>query len=290
MKIRRDQLALILGLSLPLAITAMTAPPFVAQPTAQAANRMLGPNFPGLVDSNGNGAPNEGADERIIPTFSGNTLTVNTRWDCSRADTDNQFTLDTPDAQGRYTRMTHLSGFLTHTITPGGTVDSQGIPTSVNFAWSAFFGSNTNGRGYLQDNNNDGAYESGLGVGTSPSGQQRNVTVNWTYTDVTGDGNPDYISIPWSQASAVGVVFNDGCGDPDPQVFAPLADSDGDGRPDAIVLDLDGNGVADPQFFRSPRLVAPTPTPTMNVWGLGVLFLLLASLGYWSLKQRISVS
>jgi hypothetical protein len=67
-----------------------------------------------------------------------------------------------------------------------------------------------------------------------------------SYADVDADGCADYVSVPWGQTAGIG-----GGG---PQVFIPLADSDGDSRPDSIVMDLDGNGAADGDLHQSGRI------------------------------------
>jgi hypothetical protein len=171
-----------------------------------------------------------------------------------------------------------------------------GLPTGFRYEQVTSGGAPSgNGNGSITDTNGDGAFDSMTGSGTQGKGTPVSFTIGFTSSDVTGDNNPDYLSIPWSQASAVGVRFNDSCtvagsGGTDPQVWIPLADSDGDNRPDAIVLDLNGNGAADPEFFRSPRVVAPTPTPSMNTWTLGVLLALLMLVGWWSLRQRTTIA
>lgn len=86
-----------------------------------------------------------------------------------------------------------------------------------------------------------------------PAGNIR-FQVSLSYADVTGDGCPDFVSIPWSQTASLGVpAGND-------QVFIPLADSDGDGRPDSIQFDLDGDNVQDPDIQGSGRLAGDCGT------------------------------
>ena len=69
------------------------------------------------------------------------------------------------------------------------------------------------------------------------------------------------------------------------QIWVPLADTNGDGRGDSVVIDLDGNGIPDPQDDSSPGL-APQGVPTTNAVGLALLTLLLGAAGVWYLSQR----
>jgi hypothetical protein len=69
------------------------------------------------------------------------------------------------------------------------------------------------------------------------------------------------------------------------QVWVPLADTNGDGRGDSVVVDLDGNGIPDPQYYTSPRLGAQG-VPTTNSIELAILTLLLGAFGVWYLGQR----
>ena len=52
-----------------------------------------------------------------------------------------------------------------------------------------------------------------------------------------------------------------------------------------MVLDLDGNGIPDPQYLPSAALGA-LGVPTVNSFGLSVLTVLLGSIGVWYLGQR----
>jgi hypothetical protein len=274
--------ALLLGLLLPPIIAALTAPPFTSAPLAQAQNRMLGPRFPALVDSNGDGRPSEGGDEGIVPAVQGNNLVLNSRWNCNAGDNDNVFALNT-DASGKVISTSRLNGSRSQSARF--TSFAGGAPTGGDFTETIDGRVRATGNASLFDQNGDGAFEGGSGGGTGTNGPV-NVSLNFAYADVTGDNAPDYITIPWSQASAVGVQFGDSCGGADPQVFVPLADTNGDGRPDAIVADLNGDGVADQQFFQSPRLVPAPVVPTAGTTALAILMALLGAAGIWSLRQR----
>ena len=54
------QAALTFALALPLVLTAALAGPFTATTDAQGGQRMVGPQFPILIDTNGDGQPTTG--------------------------------------------------------------------------------------------------------------------------------------------------------------------------------------------------------------------------------------
>jgi hypothetical protein len=130
------------------------------------------------------------------------------------------------------------------------------------------------GSGHVMDSNNDG------------KGDMIQVTgnVNLMATLVfTPDSS--HVSIPTSQANMLGAKGGR-CGPSSvPQIWVPMADTDADGKGDTIILDLDGNGIADPQFYTSTPLGA-VAVPTTNTFGLVLLTLLLGAIGVWYLGQR----
>ena len=122
------------------------------------------------------------------------------------------------------------------------------------------------------DEDEDGIYE---GFHTeqvfdarSPSGilgSSLSMDLTFVFADGNKDGKKDHISIPWAQASALGLRrFPESCKitqPSDPQIWIPLADTNDDGTPDGIVPDLDGDGAADPDLFMSPPLTGPVAVP-----------------------------
>ena len=66
--------------------------------------------------------------------------------------------------------------------------------------------------------------------------------VEWDREDVDGDGKDDHLSLQ---------------GEEGPKIFIPLADTNGDGIPDAPALDLDHDGVADPNVPVAPFGAGP---------------------------------
>jgi hypothetical protein len=147
------------------------------------------------------------------------------------------------------------------------TFNAGGRPTGFSMLVDRTTGPDKSGTGQMVDQNGDGIYEALSGSGAV------NFQVDIITEDTTGDGYGDYVSIPWSQASSLGVDTTDGCNPVaggDPQIWVPIADTDNDNIPDSIVLDLDGNGTPDPQFLAS-AIIAGAPAagdsvPTLGEW------------------------
>jgi hypothetical protein len=287
---RSHQLVFGFVLCLPLIVAALTSGPFVSRPVAQAGNRMLGPSFPALVDTTGDGSPTEGSDTKIGLILAGTQLTIDSPWTaCNRSSTKNVITLSNPDGQGRYQTL-RRSGIYDLPQELKITAFTGGFPTGFDLALLGASNQRLGGgTGSVSDTNGDGAYDTVQGAGTQMSGPTNGFNLSLVFADVTGDAKADYVSVPWGQAILFGVNNRDGCtvAGADPQIWIPLADSNGDGTPDSIIPDLNGDGIADPQFFKSPLLVvAPPPVPTMDRVGLLVLTALLGALGIWSLRRR----
>ena len=69
MTLRFRQWLLTVALAAPLGVAIATAPPFAADTRAQGPSRMLGPNFPVKVDSNGDGLPGSGDESNAWCSF-----------------------------------------------------------------------------------------------------------------------------------------------------------------------------------------------------------------------------
>ena len=247
---------------------------------------MLGPNAPIIVDIDGDGQPS-GGDAPILPAVqSDRSVVIQHPW--SNAQCMNSATVLLTDPQPVTGKMTNANlGGL-------GNIDI-GQTNSENEPVQFLFNSSTSaGVGTLQDGNGDGVYD-GFG-GQTTQGDKPSFQLSWDFADPTGDNKPDYVSIPWSMASAVGVDTEDDCdvgaGDGvDPQIFIPLADSNGDGVKDSIILDLNGDGTPDPEFFQSPALVDPAigdpiTVPTASEWGLILLSIGLVVVAWVQLRRR----
>lgn len=280
-----------------LALVAVVAAPALL---AQSTNRYFGPNFPALVDSNGNGRPDPGVDAPFTPRASAGEGTLISPWQCDTSAPSNYFSFDDPSG-GRYQTVRRQTYGREQAVTvtqatAGGAAISFSLSETNPSAAAAREGQRVTaatGAGGFVDNNGDGIYDGVSGSGNRGSGPV-SVSTGFVLSDITGDAYPDYVSVPWSQSAALGVKPNFQCtpGNPTPQVFVPLADSNGDGHPDSVILDLDGDTVPDPDVYQSP-ILAPNPTgglaanevPTLSQWGLVGLAASLAAAGWLFLRK-----
>jgi len=115
------------------------------------------------------------------------------------------------------------------------------------------------GHGGAIDTNSDGKPDVFEGEGTG----QPKVSISLVYSDINGDGKADFASIPWSFGQVIGV--NTGDGIPDPQVWVPLGDTNGDGTPDAPAFDFDHDDKPDPGLPFSPAVAGPA-NPPADYW------------------------
>jgi hypothetical protein len=157
-------------------------------------------------------------------------------------------------------------------------------PIAVHFAEN---GSTGTGDMTLIDTNGDHVYEQMHIVGSSPGFGPIDGVFDIQPFDGDGDGVPDFASL--SNLSmppfAFGGLSCDVGGNPvnPTNIFVPVAHQP-DGN-SAIVLDTDGNGIADPDAFWGPVLAAAAPlvpvttVPTVSELGLVVLALLLLAAG-----------
>ena len=271
MKLRVKQAALTCALALPLVVTFVFAGPFTASTDAQAAMRMVGPRNPILADTNGDGLPGPG-DTPVTPTLGsgGSSIELNTLFSCNRAPNNSASLLDT-DAAGKYRRVRRRNHFRDQSFFIDGV--QGGAANAFSYAESDNTQVHARGTGAMRDSNGDGNADMVQIAGN----------INMMALVFTPDSG--HTSIPASQATMLGA--RGGLCGPSfiPQIWVPLADTDGDGRGDTIVLDLDGNGIPDPQFYTSMRLGA-VGVPTVNTIGVSILMIVLGSIGAWYLGQR----
>ncbi len=257
------------ALAAPVVYAIVSAPPLTGTVQAQAPMRMVGPNFPVRVDASGDSSPG-GGDESITTTRVGNTITVNSRWSaCDPGNPNNQVQLSN-QIGGRFHTLTRQNGNLTQSLT----VQTSSGAAASSFSYeqtSLLGGAPRTGSMSLVDQNSDGITDL-LMIGGAVT-----ASVGFTFY---GSGN-EYVSIPWSQASSLG-VRDDTCGGA-AQIFIPLADTNGDGSGDTVVPDLDGNGVPDGEFFSGPPVAAPA-VPSLGAIARAILLTLLGLYGAWRLS------
>ena len=117
--------------------------------------------------------------------------------------------------------------------------------------------------------------------------------------DSNGDGVADYMSVPWGMLAAYGwstdasgFIGNGGTPGPTPQIWMPLADTDGDGYGDSIVFD-DGTGKPSTVFPKFPPMLPPfsqrndLAVPALGEWGLFAFALSLAAAGWYAIRRTI---
>lgn len=252
--------------------------------------RMLGPLTPARADTNGDGTATA-ADAAITPQRTGpTTITLANPWQAG-INTNNTFVLSNPDVGGRFQTISRLGGGGTQALTVTG-FDLNGNPNAFSFSENGSHGLVT-GTGKLLDTNSDGIYDTVTGSGGSV-----NFTLPFVYVDTNGDGFADYISIPWSQASLVGLNFKNKVNGGEPQVFVPLADTNADGKGDAIVFDFDGNGVPDADLISTrPGSFGPVAAaaslasvPALSEWLTLFMVLTLMATALWQLRRMQSNS
>lgn len=272
MRLRVKQAALTCALAVPLVLTFVFAGPLTTTTDAQAGMRMVGPRNPILADSNGDGIPNNG-DTPVTPIFGTNNTAIELSryFSCNRAPNNTADLLD-QDGSGKYRRVKRKNNFRDQSFYVDGVEGNAA--TQFSYAESDNVAVRARGTGQMVDINRDGSAET----------VQISGNINMVATLVfTPDSS--HVSIPTSQAAMLGAKGGV-CGPSFvPQIWVPLADTDGDGRGDTIILDLDGNGIPDSQFYTS-RKVGALSVPTTNTFGLVILTVILGSIGAWYLGQR----
>lgn len=268
---RVKQLALTSALALPLILTLAFAGPLTAPAGAQGGLKMVGPQNPILIDTNGDGRPTPGVDAPANPQLSGNTLNLTTLFSCN-SQNNTQIILGGLDSSGHFRTATRSNNGRSQVLSISGVTGDSAI--SFGYSETDTRGQRAAGLGQLIDSNGDGAAD------TIAAHGNLHVVSSLVFSS---DGQ--YVSIPVAQAALFGATTSR-CGlGAVPQIWVPLADTNGDGRGDTIILDLNGDGIPDSQFYRSPRLAA-VGVPTTNNVGLSILTLLLGGVGVWFLGRR----
>ncbi|MFN7986452.1 MAG: hypothetical protein U0529_03205 [Thermoanaerobaculia bacterium] len=125
------------------------------------------------------------------------------------------------------------------------------------------------GTGTLLDQNHDGINDTLQVEGATPSHTVPQTLISLVPIDVTGDGRPDYISMPWtpSQVGLLGVDTGS-----TPQFYIPLTDTNGDGWPDTVTVQVANGGVSTTTGppVSGPALAFATAIPSLSTIGLFV--------------------
>ncbi len=267
------------------------APLATAQYTPSAG--AIGNLHPILIDTDGNG-PDVG-DGEIVPDMTGpSSMVVPNPWDdCNPSDPDtNELDLTRPPlaGPGPFTGGRRDTENQTETLLAD--QFAGGRPTrflmNVNKNSDPTY---KTGTGQMLDTNGDGIFDAIQGSG--------GVTfqIGLLLDDADNDSNYDHVSVPWGQASALGVRNDDGCMDDgvtnltdDPQIWVPLADTTGDGIPDAVALDLDDDGDPDPEFLLGPLVAGPAnigdAVPTLTEWASIAAALALAAVAWLQIRAH----
>jgi hypothetical protein len=145
------------------------------------------------------------------------------------------------------------------------------------------------GMGQLLDLNGDGIYESLQVQGSKPSGAVPQTRMSLVPRDVTGDGRPDYITVPWTTGGAgmLGVYT-----DSTPQIYVPLTDTNADGWPDTVTVQVANGGLVTTTGppVSGAALAAGDVVPTTSTLGLFVFAAAVVALGVKLLRGTIVAS
>jgi hypothetical protein len=247
---------------------------------------MLGPNpsagdAAAFFDSDGSGGPSP-CDEPIFPTYDAglDRITIpNPFQNCDGSgNMHNQFDIHR-DGSSTPIALFRDRGDQTETLTPTGFFEPL-QPMSGQLDIMKFGSLVKSGHGHLVP---AGGYFSGVEGGQTLGGST-SATMSFVYTGTGGDGGPAYLSLPWSQLAALGLLnhIDTNCPTDPPQIFVPLSNGH-------IVLDLDGDGVPDPGFFSSPPLTKQAAVgfgiPAASRGTMALLAAALVGVGLFQLRR-----
>jgi hypothetical protein len=122
--------------------------------------------------------------------------------------------------------------------------------------------SSATGTGQLLDQNSDGIYETMQVEGTGVPQTRMSLLPR----DTTGDGRPDYITVPWTTSGAglLGVATAT-----TPQIYFPLTDTNADGWPDTItVQEAGGISTSTGPPLSGAALARAAVVPSASTFGL----------------------
>jgi hypothetical protein len=141
------------------------------------------------------------------------------------------------------------------------------------------------GTGQLLDQNGDGIYDTMQVAGTGVPQTRMSLVPR----DATGDGRPDYITVPWTTSGAglLGVATAT-----TPQIYFPLTDTNADGWPDTITVQVAGGGISTttgPPLSGS-ALAAGAVVPSASTFGLFFFAAAVVALGVKLLRGTLAAS
>jgi len=142
------------------------------------------------------------------------------------------------------------------------------------------------GTGQLLDLNGDGIFDTLQVQGTTPSHSVALTRISLVPVDVTGDGRPDYITVPWTTSGAglLGVTTAS-----TPQIYVPLTDTNGDGWPDTITVQVGNGGISTTTGppMSGPALANGAAIPSTSTLGLFAFAAAIVVLGVKLLRGSI---
>jgi hypothetical protein len=147
-----------------------------------------------------------------------------------------------------------------------------------------------NGTGQLLDTNADGIYDSLEIQGTRPSGPVPQTRMSLVPRDATGDGRPDYLTLPWTTSGAGMLGVFTGV---TPQIYVPLTDTDSDGWPDTITVQVANGGIvttSGPRVAGVALAPAAMVVPSASTLGLFVFAAAVVAFGVKLLRGSVVAS
>jgi hypothetical protein len=261
---------------------ALLAPAAMAAAVDCTTGGQLGPCLP-LIHQ-GVGAPSPGSDPKIGLDFhaDGSYVIIDNPWTtaCGGNNIISFYTGTSKPVQGApstpsayYGAATRFAGSVTQTVQIS-SFDHNGDP--VGYSFNEYGpGGTLSGDAMLYDDNNDTLYEH-LVATTGSTPERPSADASTPLWDISFIGTNGYISIPFAQASMLGL--NKGCDiGGNPQIFVPMVGS-------RIVIGFPGF-LPSPPLFAAP-LQSGFPVPTLSEWGLIGLMLSLGFAGWRLLRRR----
>jgi hypothetical protein len=169
------------------------------------------------------------------------------------------------------------------TAFPGSTPPAKAVGPTVQVAGTGF------GTGTMHPLSSQG-YSNGITLaGTTYGGKPISMDVNFVTSQPGTSGQPEYIGIPYAVLQTVNTLAS-GVIDPGGQVWVPLTDTNGDGVPDSIQVDLSNQGGPGPTAFYQSQVLVPVGhatnvIPVLSGWGIAGLSLALAAFGLFQLRR-----